>query len=898
MISLTEEHINYIINDIHFRGVVHEELGEELVDHICALVEEKMSEGSRFIEAYDSVIKEFGQEKHLQQLQRQTIEYSNNNTKIMVKNYFKIALRNLVKHKFYSTINIMGLSVGVACSLIIFLFISHELSFDRFHDSSDRIYRVVRHGMFSGNEFHIPVAPAPFANAIAQEIPEVETAVRFRGQGNFLVKTPEAVESYKETDLIFTDSTFFELFSFEVLEGDGEKALNAPNTIAISKSAADKYFPNGSALNKTLILDGNQNYTVTAVFADMPKNSHLQFDFLMSLATIGAEANNNMWLSNNFFSYFRLREDADPKVAEEKIMALTIKYMAPQIEEYIGKTIEEFAAAGSYMNVELQPLTEVYLTSDFTFDIGRMGNRSYTLLFGAIAIFIIGLACINFMNLSTARSANRAKEVGVRKVLGSVRSHLIRQFMIESVLMSLIACMVGVFLVSLVLPYFNYLASRNLHIPFESSWFILSLIGGALLIGIIAGLYPAFFLSSFLPINTLKGKLALGSGSSVIRSGLVVFQFFISILLIIGTIAINNQLRYIQNKKIGFDKSQVVLINDAYMLGDQREAFKKEIDNLSTVASSSYSGFIPINGYNRNDNTYWKQGEAPTEDNMVSMQMWAVDQDYIKTMGMEIIEGRDFNKLLASDSLAIIMNETAYRKFGFDDLQESIQTFAFDPQSGSSSPDKFDQYSVIGVVKDFHFESMKQNIGPLAMRLGRNSGIISVKLSTEDFANSLDLIEEKWQKFGSGLPFNYDFLDEEFGAMYRSETRLGQIFAIFAGLAIFIGCLGLFALASFMAEQRTKEIGIRKVLGASVNTIVFMLSKEFSKLVIIAFVLAVPAAWWGISSWLSNYNYRISLGMELFLISGVLAFVIAWLTVGYQSIRAAARNPVKSLRSE
>ncbi len=895
---LTEEHINYIIKDISYRGIVDEDLGEELVDHICTLLEKKMDSGVRFIEAYDEIVASFGRDKKLVEVQKQAIEYTNNNTKIMVKNYFKIALRNLVKHKFYAGINIFGLSVGVACSLLIYLFVSHETSFDNFHKDSDQIYRIVRHGKFNGNEFHYPVCPAPMAGGLVSELPEIEQAVRFRSLGTYLVKTPEATESFKEDGLIFTDSTFFDLFSFDVIQGDANGALVRPNTIAISRSAATKYFPNGAALSKTLVLDGDQNFEITAVFADMPKNAHFQFDFLMSMSSL-EEANNAMWLSNNFFTYIRSVPGLTQEKLTEKVSSFYGSKADPELQKYMGITIEEFLAAGNSVSLELQPLDQVYLTSDFVFDIGRSGSLETVYLFSAIAIFILGLACINFMNLSTARSANRAKEVGVRKALGSFKKHLIRQFLVESVLLSLVAYALGIFLVLLIMPLFNQLSGKELTLPLSEPIFIFTLLIAALTTGVLAGLYPAFFLSSFKPINTLKGKIALGSGNSRVRSGLVVFQFFVSILLIIGTIAVDKQLKYIQNKKIGFNKEQVLLVNDAYMLGDSRDAFKEEVAQLGPVVSSSFSGFIPVNGYNRNDNTYWKKGLSPDESNTVNSQMWSVDYDYVKTMGMEIIKGRDFDKDIASDSGAVILNEEAMREFGFDQIDgNAIQTYGFDGNTGKVLMDQFNNYKIIGVVRDFHFESLKEDIAPLALQLERSTSVMSVRLSTNDFANSIDLIEEKWKKFGTGLPFNYNFLDDEFANMYRAESRLAKIFGIFAGLAILIGCLGLFALATFMAEQRTKEIGIRKVLGASISGIVLMLSKEFSKLVIIAFIIAVPVAWWGISNWLANYNYRIGVGLELFIISGVIAFVIAWLTVGYQSVKAAARNPVKSLRSE
>jgi putative ABC transport system permease protein len=894
---LSDEHINYIIKDIAYRGIVDDDLGDELVDHICTLVEAKMEDGQRFIEAYDETIKDFGNDNKLNELQKHTIELSNNNTKIMIRNYFKIAFRNLVKHKFYSAINIAGLAAGVACSLLIYLFVANEMNFDKFHESGDRIYRIVRTGKFSDNEFRYPVAPAPLANALVNEIPEIETTVRFRFNGTWLVKTPQMNESFKESQVIYTDSTFFDLFSFPLIEGNSKNVLNRPNTVAISRSIAEKYFKGVSPIGKSLLLDGEYNYEVTGVFEDMPANSHLQFNILMSLAST-PEAQNEQWLSNNFFTYFKTKEGVNKEVLQKKIQLFYENKAEPELIQYVGSTIEEFKAKGNSVNVVLQPMEAIYLTSDFIFDIGTMGNEDSVLLFLVIAVFIIGLACINFMNLSTARSANRSKEVGIRKALGSVRSHLIRQFLLESIIISIISIIIGCLAAAVMLPLFNHLADKSLTFP-GTPLFYLALLGFALFIGVIAGTYPAFFLSSFRPINTLKGKLSSGAGGSAIRSGLVIFQFLISIILIIGTLAIQKQLDFIQNKKLGFNKNQLVMVNDPYMLGDKRDSFKEEIEKLSSVASCSYSGFIPVNGYNRNDNTYWEKGVSPSQDNTISLQMWQVDEDYVQTFEMELIEGRNFDNTIASDSVGLIFNEEAMRRFGYENIDDKwIQTYAFDQTTRSVINDEFENYKIIGVVKNFHFESMKENIGPVAMSMGRSTGVLSVRLNTEDYQSALQLIESKWDEFANGLPFNYTFLDDQFDNMYKSETKLGELFAIFSGLAIFIGCLGLFALAAFMAEQRIKEIGIRKVLGASVKEIVLMLSKQFTKLVLFAFVIAAPISWWAINTWLDSYVYRITLGFEIFLIAGFSAFLVAWITVGYQSIKAAVSNPVDSLKSE
>jgi putative ABC transport system permease protein len=818
----------------------------------------------------------------------------------MFKNYIKIAWRNLIKNKLYSIINIVGLSVGVACSLIIFLFVNNELSYDRFHKDSDNIYRALMNGKLGENEFHFSVAPAPLASAMMEEIPVVEIAVRFRNSGSYIVKKPGVNESFKESRIIAVDSGFFDLFSFPLLEGDPEKQFKTPNSMAISQKMADKYFPGKSAINQMLLLNGDQPFNITGVFADMPKNSHIQMDFLISMSHLKNEANNMLWVSNNFYTYFRLQKDADPEVVSGKINEMISKYLAPQIMQFMGKTLEELDASGSYYYAEIQPLEAVYLNSDFTFDIGRMGNKTYVYLFALIAIFITVLACINFMNLSTARSGNRSKEVGVRKVLGSFRKHLILQFLMESIMLTIFSFVIGILIASLLLPFFNDLAGKELSLPLSNPLFLLVLMGSSLVIGIMAGVYPAFYLSSFKPIETLKGKLTFGHGNSYIRSGLVVFQFFISIILVMGTITIYKQLNYIQNKQVGFQREQVILVQDAYMLGDQRQSFKETVNKLPNVSSASFSGYLPVSGYNRSDNTFWPEGKSPSDDNLVLTQIWQVDYDYITTMGMKLTKGRDFNIEQASDSNAIVVNETAFKKFGFTDMegQNWIQTNANDENTGQAFSDQFNKFRVIGVVKDFNYESLKSSIGALAFQIAPNTSVLSIKLNSSDFESSLAAIEDTWKSIDATLPFSYSFLDDEFGAMYASELKMGKIFTIFTSLAVFIGCLGLFALASFMAEQRTKEIGIRKLLGASVNGIVLLLSKQFSKLVIIAFILAVPLAWWGITTWLEGYTYRISIGWELFALSGVAAFLIAWITVAYHSIKVALSNPAKVLKSE
>ncbi len=894
--KLDSDHIAYIERDIAYRGIVDDDLGEELVDHICEMVDQKMLRGMRFIEAYDEAIADFGNTHMLQHLQIEKVKTRYNNTKIMVKNYFKIAMRNLAKHRFYSFINIAGLSIGVACSIMIILYVINEKSYDSFHEDGDRMYRLTQQGQFGENEFNFPVSPAPMGPTMIIDIPEVEDAVRMRGQGTYIVRNADKDESFKESGLIYADPNFFEFFTFPLVEGDKKTALESASDIAISETVAQRYFNNESPIGKRLILDGDEEYLVKAVFEDMPSHSHIQLDFIMSMEGLG-EADNVMWVSNNFYTYVKLRPDANLEEVKQKVQDMKVGYMKPQIEQFTGTSYDDFLQQGNFITTNWQPMDEIYLTSAFTFDLSVMGNEEYVNLFMVIALFIIVLACINFMNLSTARSTTRAKEVGVRKVLGSLRAHLIRQFLMESILMSVVAFMLGIVIVTLTLPLFNDLAGKSLEIPWGPAFAGIMLLA-AMIIGILAGLYPALFLSSFRPVNILKGRLGI-SGHGGVRNALVVFQFFISIILITGTIAINRQLNFIQNKKIGFEKDQVILVQDTYMLGDQRESFKKEVEQMSTVESASYSGFIPVSGYNRSDNTFWREGLQPTEDNLVSMQRWVVDEDYISALKLNLIYGRNFEEDRASDSSAVILNETAYRRYGFTEGEENwIATYAYDPNSGSTLPDVIEKRKVIGVIEDFHFEFMKENITPLGLLLGNSSGTMAVRVSTDDFENNVDLIRQTWENVANGLPFNYSFLDEAFGNMYRAENQLAEILTLFAALAIFIGCLGLFGLASYMAERRTKEIGIRKVMGASVNSIVMLLSQHFSKLLLISFLLATPLAWWAISKWLEGYNYHIDLGIGIFLIAGLVAFLIAGATVAYQSIRAAISNPVKSLRNE
>lgn len=815
----------------------------------------------------------------------------------MLRNYFKIGIRNLIKNKFYTLINIIGLAIGIACCLLIVLFVQDELSYDEHHPHAERLYRVVSDINFGGEHSQYAVASAPMAQTLVDEYPEVELAGRMRLNGSWLVKvTDEAGGSltYKEDKFAFADSELLELLSIDLLEGQESSALSEPNSLIISKSHAQKYFGEENALGKMLLLDNKDSYMVKGVFEDIPKNTHFDFDILASMESL-EESKEGIWLSHNFTTYLRLAENASSSTLEEKFPAMVEKYLYPQAASIMGLNTSEFAT--SPIKYFLQPVSDIHLYSHLQAELMPNGDIKYVYIFSAIAVFILLIACINFMNLSTARSAKRAKEVGIRKVLGSVKQQLVTQFLTESVLMGLMGLLLGIGLVEFFLPFFNNLSGKSLAVNyFENGEFIFAAIFLVLLIGFLAGAYPSFFLSSFEPARVLKGGLVKGSSNSkMLRSGLVIFQFSISVILIVGTLIIYKQLHYIQNKALGFNKEQVIVLHEADGLGDQIESFKDELLNDPQILNATISSFLPVYS-DRNNNPFYK-GSVPSKENSVSMQNWFVDDDYIETMGMQIVEGRGFLDGSIADSTSVILNESAVKKFGYKDpIGEKIFAFNFSKEKKES--DALKSYTIIGVVKDFHFNSFRESITPLALFLGKSNGLISLRVQTDDTPALVAQVKEKWSQVSSGQPFDYEFLDSKFNHMYKSEERIADITMLFTTLAIFIACLGLFALAAFTSEQRTKEIGVRKILGASVSDVVLMLSIDFTKLIGIAILIAIPVSWMVMNSWLESFVYRISLNFETFLIAGGIAVFIAWLTISYQSIKAALADPVDSLRSD
>jgi putative ABC transport system permease protein len=822
----------------------------------------------------------------------------------MIRNYLLTAFRALYKQKFYTFINIAGLSVGIAACLIILLFVVHETSYDSHYAKGDRIYRIHTEIKFGSNHFTVAPGYPVMAELLPQNFAEIETIARITNWGKRDVRNVDSQEKTEE-NVVWADSAFFTVFSIPVLQGDPKTALREPNTIAISQKMSEKYFPDGNALGQSLIIDKETNYKVTAVYENIPARSHFHFDILRSMAGLDNSKSVTLIGGSEAHVYLLLKEGARAEQLEAKFPAFVEKYVMPQIGAAVGgeHTLESFRAAGNIWHYSLMNVRDIHLHSDLLGELEPNGNISYVYLFSAIAMFILIIACINFMNLSTARSANRAREVGVRKVMGSLRGQLINQFLSESFLLTFLSFGGALLIAYFLLPVFNTLADKQLELPLNVLWFYGVLLGACVFVALLAGLYPAFFLSAFAPAAVLKGKLAMGSKSSFVRSGLVVFQFVVSIFLIIATISVNRQLSYIQSKRLGFDKDQMIVVKEAHLLEKNIQAYKEEVLRNTSITHGTISGYLPVAGGWRNSDTHWK-GEAPPNqtniDDMVNMQVWRVDVDYHETFKMKMKTGRTFSREFLSDSTAIILNETAVSRFKLqgDPIGQKVGHFSGELPDGSPDPSKIETWTIIGVVEDFHFESLKDNIGPLAFLLRESTGSITFRFQSADASAVIETLEKTWKKLAPNTPFQYSFVDQDFGRMYSTEQRLGKIFTIFSGLAIFIACLGLFALTAFTAEQRKKEIGIRKALGASIQNILVLLSKDFSRLILVAFVLAIPAAWYAVSQWLDGYAYKTEIGAPVYLLAGSLTLIISLATMSFQSIKAATGNPVDSLRSE
>ncbi len=813
----------------------------------------------------------------------------------MFRHFFVTAVRNLNKYKFYTFINIFGLTVGITACLVIMLFVRFELSYDRHNVNAERIFRIDREVHFGLNHDRQAATHAAMAEAMVREFPDVELAARLCSNGSKKFKKDE--ESLVEWRIIWADNDILRIFTIPFVEGDGQNALNEPNTMVVSEEFAKRFFPDESALNKVLIMDEKTAYKITGVFKDFPEASHIHYRVLLSMAGL-EEAKQDEWLGGPFINYVLLRTGADPKAFEAKLPLLVSKYVTPKAAQTFGSDfVEKFFADGNLLRYTLRPLLDIHLYSQLENELEGNGDITYVYLLSTIALFILVIAGINFMNLATARSSTRAREVGIRKVMGSTRRALVLQFLAESIILSFISFVLAICLTSYVLPMFNTLANKHLTIPWNSELLMLALIPIAILIGIMAGAYPAFVLSSFKPIEVLKGKLTKGTKAAWVRMGLVVFQFSISIFLIIATITVYRQLNHIQNRKLGFDKEQVLVIRDVFDVGDMLPAVKMELEKNSFIKSGTITSYFPGPNSARQTPLAWLKGTSDMLYGSFNFEKWLVDYDYIPTLGMEIKKGRNFSREFPSDSSAVILNETAIRNLGIGDDPIGKQ-ICVQKEGPGVSQDDCETWTIIGVIGDFNFNSFKEDIAPLGLFFGQSNSFISFRIETENTEEAIASIEATWKKMMPGQPFNYGFLDETFARLYDFEQRLGKLFGIFSGLAIIIACLGLFALTAFITEKRTKEIGIRKVMGASINNILVLLSAQYSKLILLAFVITIPLAIYSVHWWLRQYAYRVDIGVLVYLSAGLTTFLLGIITMGFQTFKAANTNPVKALRSE
>ncbi|MFC6103483.1 ABC transporter permease [Olivibacter domesticus] len=814
----------------------------------------------------------------------------------MLKNYIKIAWRNLLKYKMYSTIKIGGFAFSIAACILIGIYIRHELDYDNTYPDSDRIYRVVGEENDQGQISKGTAFPAPLNKAIQADLPDVEFAGRlmpndlFYGAGSNQVTTSENPESIYEEGFTYIDQSLLDLLQLPMTYGKRDHALDNPNTMVITQRKAEKFFPGQNPIGKIIYLNNNHKipYTISGVIRDFPSASHLHnYDFLLTLSGISFyNGEQDNWNASNYVGYLKLKKGTDSKIFEKKLTTQILqKYVIPVMTANGIKNPEKEA---SKVRLSLQPVKDIHLHSADIDDYKHVprGDIRYIWLFGGVALFILFIACINFINLSTAKSASRAKEVGFRKVVGSYRSGLVNQFLTESMLYSFLSILVGILFAWLFLPIFNEISGKTLIFPWADWWLLPSAICTALLIGLIAGIYPAFYLSSFRPIQVLKGNFSKGAKNPMLRNGLVIFQFAASVLLIICTMVINGQMQYILNKKIGFDKDHVVILHGTNTLESNISTFKDEIKKLPDVVNATIGDYMPIrmSGVKRNGNGF-NRVDKRLEVGNVQGQFWQVDEDYINTLGMQLAAGRNFSKAMATDSQSVIINESMAKSLQLKDPIGAQIT------NGTT-------YTVVGVVKDFYFESLKGNVIPLCMSLAKSPTMVAVKVKGTDLDKTIQRISSVWKSFSPHQAIRYTFLDEGYANMYSDVNRTGNIFTSFAVLAIFIACLGLFGLAAFTTEQRTKEIGIRKVLGASVNGIIQLLSKDFILLVFIAIVIASPIAWWAMNKWLEDFANHINIDWWVFALAGLVAIVIALFTVSFQAIKAALANPVKSLRSE
>ncbi|MEO9870737.1 ABC transporter permease [Ekhidna sp.] len=811
------------------------------------------------------------------------------NTNAMFRNNLKVAWRGLVKHKMYSLIKVSGLAIGIAACLLISLFVIDELGHDKNYVDGDQIFRLINvEDNPAESEKWLSHQPL-IAQMMKEQFPDIEMAGRlipynwFAGGDNQVRRADRKQNAYEDS-FAYMDQELLEILQPKMVYGSIEEALTKPNSILISREKAEKYFQDENPIGKTLILDENLEdpWVVGGVMENPDERNHIKFDFLLSLT--GQEfwsGEQTSWCCSNYNTYFKVAKGTDPELLEDKMTFAMKEQYVPYLKERGNQYAD---AVEEYRSYKLQPIGEVYLHSKELNEVLKHGDIGVVWLFSAIALFVLLLACINFINLSTAKSANRAKEVGLRKVVGSFRGNLIGQFLIESILVTFISTLIGVLIAAALMPAFNTISGKSLEMPFAEWWLIPSMLMLAIVVGTIAGIYPAFYLSAFKPIEAISGKVSRGAKTSTLRGIMVVFQFTCSVILIVGSLVVYKQMKFMLNKDLGYDKEHVIMLQGASSVGDKLDLLQNELLQIPEVMNVSASNYLPVSGTRRDQNEFWVEGRSKI-DKAVGAQIWRVDDDYIETLGMNLMSGRDFDKSSVRDSTSLIINQTMARELGLDDpLGARIEN-----RQG---------WTIIGVIEDFHFESMRGGIGPLALALGRYGSVVPVKVNSKNMQATLESITATWDEMMPNQPIRYSFMDEVFASMYEDVQRTGNVFTGFAILAIFVACLGLFGLSAFMVEQRSKEISIRKVLGASIKMIFNLLTVNFMKLVAISLLIAIPVSYLLMDEWLLDFEFRIEIGWLVFAIASVIITVIAIATVSYESLKAAVVNPAKGLRSE
>ncbi|MEQ8364341.1 MAG: ABC transporter permease [Cyclobacteriaceae bacterium] len=880
----------------------------EMELHLRDHIEDLIASGHSQQKAFDLAVDEFGEIPSMAREEFQNIKTKRTFLSIiditMLSNYLRIGIRNFTKQPFFTTLNTFGLAIGMAGGLLIALFIYDELSFDRMFSDADRIYRINIDNQTSGEYSQYASAPGPMADVLHQDCPQVELVTRFREVGSTLMRKPDATLNVKEAYVTGADSAFFEMFGIELLDGNKNTALKQPKSLVLTESVAKKHFGDEKALGKSLLLDDTEEYVVTGVMADLPKNSFLRNHGVYISLSSYKDEHTPAWNTWYFPTFVKLKPYTNAEDLQAFLDTVKERYLIPWAMTFVpGLTIESSRAAdkesGNFMKFNTTALTDIHLySSNREGEFSANSDMQNVYIMSFIGFFLLLLASVNFMNLSTAQSLKRAKEVGIRKTLGSNRLGVIRQFLTESFLISFLSLWLAILIALIVMPFFNELSGKSIAIPFEQPIFWLLLILATFFLGLFSGSYPAFFMSRFIPAHVLKGSLS-NVGGGKIRNSLVVFQFAIAVFLIVSTLVVFQQVNFIRNKDLGFQKDQILVIDDIYAAGNQLESYREKVKQLAQVESVSLSSYLPTPS-SRGGTTYFSEGAIEDEtfksEKAMIIEEWDIDYDYITTLGLEVVAGRGFDKKFGTDSAGIILNESAVVMM--ETTPEKVLGTRLTKDIHREDKENTEYFTVIGVVRNFHFETLRNRIAGLTMVLGGKPNKMMVKLSGGDFHSTISSLEKTWKEVAPGQPFNYYFMDESFNETYRAEQRLGSIFTIFTMLSIFIACIGLFGLAAFNAEKRTKEIGIKKVLGASVRTITYQLSIDFLKLVMVAIIVALPLSWYAMNQWLQDFSYRIEISWLTMVIAALLAIVISIVTVSYQSIKAAIVNPVNSLRSE